>query len=33
MDVNATIADGAPELWEFARALIEEAVRLGYLSE
>ncbi|MCY4112708.1 MAG: HD domain-containing protein [Chloroflexi bacterium] len=33
MAVNATIADGAPELWEFARGLIEEAVRRGYLSE
>ena len=33
MAVNATIADGAPELWEFARGLIEEAVRRGYLAE
>lgn len=31
--VNTTIADGAPELWEYARGLIEEAVRRGYLSE
>ena len=31
--VNATIADGAPELWEYARDLIVEAVRRGYLSE
>lgn len=31
--VNATIADGAPELWEYARGLIDEAVRRGYLSE
>ena len=33
MAVNASIADGAPELWEFARELIEEAVRRGYLAE
>ena len=33
MDVNASIADGAPELWEFARELIDEAVQRGYLSE
>ncbi len=31
--VNATIADGAPELWEYARGLIDEAVQRGYLSE
>ncbi len=31
--VNASIADGAPELWEFARGLIEEAARRGYLPE
>ena len=33
MAVNASIAEGAPELWEFARGLIDEAVRCGYLSE
>ena len=33
MAINATIADGAPKLWEFARGLIDEAVGLGYLSE
>jgi len=33
MAVNASIADGAPELWEYARSLIEEAVRRGYLAE
>ena len=33
MAVNATIADGAPELWEYARGLIDEAVRRGYLAE
>ena len=33
MAVNATIADGAPELWEYARGLVDEAVRRGYLSE
>ena len=33
MAVNASIAEGAPELWEFARGLIDEAVRRGYLSE
>ncbi len=31
--VNTTIADGAPELWEFARGLIDEAVRRDYLPE
>lgn len=31
--INATIAEGAPELWEYARGLIEEAVRRGYLAE
>ncbi|MCY3913682.1 MAG: HD domain-containing protein [Chloroflexi bacterium] len=31
--VNSSIADGAPELWEYARGLIDEAVRRGYLSE
>jgi putative hydrolase of HD superfamily len=29
--VNQRIADGAPELWEYARALIEDAVREGIL--
>jgi putative hydrolase of HD superfamily len=29
--VNQRIAEGAPLLWEFARALIEDAVRQGYL--
>jgi len=33
MEINATIADGAPELWGYARSLIDEAVRRGYLSE
>ena len=33
IEVNATIADGAPELWEYARGLIDEAVRRGYLAE
>ncbi|MCY3782323.1 MAG: HD domain-containing protein [Chloroflexi bacterium] len=33
MAVNASIAGSAPELWEFARGLIDEAVRRGYLSE
>ncbi len=33
MAVNATIADGAPELWEYARELIDEAVQRGYLAE
>lgn len=33
MAVNASIADGAPELWDYARGLIEEAVRRGHLSE
>ena len=33
MAVNASIADGAPELWEYARGLIDEAVRRGYLAE
>lgn len=33
MAVNASIADGAPQLWEYARGMIEEAVRRGYLSE
>ena len=33
MAVNASIADGAPELWEYARSLIEESVRRGYLAE
>ena len=33
MGVNASIADGAPELWEYARGLIDEAVQRGYLSE
>lgn len=28
---NSHIADGSPELWEFASALIEDAVRKGYL--
>ena len=31
--VNASIAEGAPDLWDFARSLIDEAVRRGYLSE
>jgi putative hydrolase of HD superfamily len=31
--VNSSIADGAPELWEFADALIEEAAQLGYLPD
>lgn len=30
---NAPIDDGAPELWEFARDLIEEAARRGWLAE
>ncbi|MCY3957472.1 MAG: HD domain-containing protein [Chloroflexi bacterium] len=30
--VNAHIADGSKALWGFARSLIDEAVRLGYLS-
>ncbi len=33
MAVNATIAYGAPELWEYARELIDEAVQRGYLAE
>ena len=32
LTVNAHIADGSKALWGFARSLIEEAVRLGYLS-
>ena len=28
---NRHIADGSPELWEFAEALIEDAVQKGYL--
>lgn len=31
--VNSSIADGAPELWEFAYTLIEEAAQLGYLPD
>lgn len=30
---NKRIADGAPELWEFASNLIDDAVSKGYLSE
>ena len=33
MAVNASIADGAPKLWDYARGLIDEAVRRGYLAE
>ena len=33
MAVNASIADGATDLWEYAQDLIEEAVRRGYLAE
>lgn len=33
MAVNASIANGAPELWKYARGLIDEAVRRGYLAE
>jgi len=29
---NRTIADGAPELWEFARRMIADAVKRGYLA-
>jgi 5'-deoxynucleotidase YfbR-like HD superfamily hydrolase len=29
--MNRHIAEGAPALWDFARALIEDAVRQGYL--
>lgn len=32
LQVNAHIADGSEALWSFARSLIDEAVRLGYLS-
>lgn len=30
---NEVMADGAPELWEYARRFIEEAVARGYLAE
>jgi putative hydrolase of HD superfamily len=30
--VNSRIADGAPGLWEYARGLIEDAVRRGFLA-
>jgi putative hydrolase of HD superfamily len=30
---NKHIGDGAPELWEFASALIDDAVAKGYLKE
>lgn len=28
---NSHIADGAPDLWEYARAMVEDAVRRGWL--
>ena len=33
LDRNASIADGSPELWTYARQLIEQAVERGYLDE
>lgn len=32
LEVNAHIAHGSKALWAFARSLIDEAVRLGYLN-
>ena len=33
LEVNAHIAEGSETLWAFARALIDEAVTCGYLTE
>jgi putative hydrolase of HD superfamily len=33
LTVNQRIAEGAPALWEYAKGLIEDAVRKGYLNE
>jgi len=33
LERNKHIADGAPELWVFAKSLIEDAVRKGYLDQ
>lgn len=33
LERNQVMADGAPELWEYARRFIEEAVSRGYLGE
>lgn len=30
---NSPIADGAPALWEYARALIDDAVARGFITE
>jgi hypothetical protein len=33
LEVNATIGDGSPELWELAQRLIDDAVARGRLPQ